>query len=446
MRGLNVNASLGHVPRGRPIIPVSSADAVPRAGGTILVSLPSSGSLVRNDRRYPMAVVGGGFHGLVTSPTTRIPGLVSVADVAPTALGRVHGSLGHVASPDAVGSVEQLNDQIHANNRLKLPMLIIIAGALMLLMLVRPRAAVPAILAVLLTSLVAGALNLANETLLVAMVVLGTIGGGLLLARFCRDDRRLLVAIVVVLLTHVVLLVVHPDWVAVTPLGPTQNSRFWGIGNQLETLLLVPVLAGASLAARRYGIVGFAAFAFLALVLVTDNRLGSDGGGAIVFGVALAFVGARAFRLGVRGFSTLLGVSATVVLAVIALNLRLPGPNHLRSAFGSGVSGLVRVLVDRVPLSYLPAIHHWTLFVPLALLFVAAFVVGVRVSDNPARELVLAAGLAIATSLLVNDSAVYEVAAGVPVVAALARFRTPVAPALALQTRPAIVQPVAGKD
>ena len=38
----------------------------------------------------------------------------------------------------------------------------------------------------------------------------------------------------------------RPDWVALTPLGPTQNSRFWGIGNQLETLLLAPLLAGAA--------------------------------------------------------------------------------------------------------------------------------------------------------------------------------------------------------
>jgi len=54
--------------------------------------------------------------------------------------------------------------------------------------------------------------------------------------------------VVGVLALHCLLFVMRPGWVALTPLGPTQNSRFWGIGNQLETLLLVPLLAGALLA------------------------------------------------------------------------------------------------------------------------------------------------------------------------------------------------------
>src|SRR5690348_12580640 len=40
-----------------------------------------------NHRLYRIAVIGLGYHGLLTSPTTRIPGLVSIVDVAPTALG-----------------------------------------------------------------------------------------------------------------------------------------------------------------------------------------------------------------------------------------------------------------------------------------------------------------------------------------------------------------------
>ena len=53
-------------------------------------------------------------------------------------------------------------------------------------------------------------------------------------------------------------MVTRPEWQAVNPFGPTQNSRFWGIGNQVETLLLAPLLAGAYLARRRFGILGFA--------------------------------------------------------------------------------------------------------------------------------------------------------------------------------------------
>jgi hypothetical protein len=261
-----------------------------------------------------------------------------------------------------------------------------------------------------------------------AMMVVGSIWLCAALARLCRDDRRLLAAIVGVLGAYLVLLVARPEWIAISPLGPTQNSRFWGIGNQLETLMVVPVVVGAAIAARRYRIAGLTAFSLLALVLITDNRLGSDGGGAIVFGVALAYVGARCCGLGARGFATLLGLSATVVLGVITLNLRSPTPDHLRSAFVHGWSGVARVVIDRIPLAYRPAWQHWQLFLPLGVLLAGAFLVALRIADRRARDLVLASGIALATSLLVNDSAVYEATAGIAVISAVARFSTPTAP------------------
>src|SRR4029450_5179779 len=52
---------------------------------TIYVALPPRGRL-HNVTRYPIAIVGGGFHGILDSPSTRLPGLVSIADVAPTAV------------------------------------------------------------------------------------------------------------------------------------------------------------------------------------------------------------------------------------------------------------------------------------------------------------------------------------------------------------------------
>src|SRR5512146_1032153 len=51
---------------------------------TIHVSLPPPGAS-HNVVRYPIAIVGGGYRGLLRSSSTRIPGLVSIADVAPTA-------------------------------------------------------------------------------------------------------------------------------------------------------------------------------------------------------------------------------------------------------------------------------------------------------------------------------------------------------------------------
>jgi hypothetical protein len=437
VHGVALRPSLHGAGAGRPLIDVTSSWRVPPGENVIVLSLPTNTQLAPNDRRYAIVVIGHGYHGLLTSPTTRIPGLVAVTDVASTVLGRAPGSLGFVRSRSPLERLELLDGQIHANNRLKMPTLIILACALILVSALRPRIAVPAILASLLSSLLVGATHISDEPLIVATMVAGTVVGGALLARACATESSLLTAIVLVLVVHLVLLVARPDWVALTPLGPTQNSRFWGIGNQLETLLLTPVVVGAALAARRYGLVGLCAFALLALVVVTDNRLGSDGGGAIVFGVALAFIGARTRRIGLHGFVTLLLLAATTVLAIVSANLRFAGPDHLRSAFSHGFAGLVPVVANRVPLAYVPAARQWPLLVPIGTVFVVAFALALRASDRRSRDLVLAAGLAIAISLLVNDSAVYELAGGIAVVASLARFSTAVSPAPRLAFAPA---------
>jgi hypothetical protein len=441
VRGLNVSPYLHRVPTGGVLLGISHASRLPRSEGVIIVTLPPKGRLVPNDRRYPIAVVGDNFHGLLTSATTRIRGLVSIVDIAPTALGRLHGGLGSVSSRHPVAALEQLDREVHANNRLKLPTLIIIAVALALLACVRPALALPAILGALLASLAAGALGIANEPLLVAFMVFGTLTGGWAIASIARSDGRLLAAIVVVLALHYALLVLRPAWVAVTPLGPTQNSRFWGIGNQLETLLLAPLIAGSALAARRHGALGFAAFAIFGLVLITDNRLGSDGGGAAVFGVALAIVGARSLRLGRRGLITLLLANATLALAVISLNLRLPGPNHLRSVFSHGLGGIGTVFANRIPLAYMPALHQLPVLAPLAAFFVVVLVLSLRATSERTRDLLIAAIGALVTSLLLNDSAVYVLTGGAAVLSALARFNVPLPTVAIARTRQVTLAP-----
>jgi len=428
-RGAEVNAHLGGVPRGPRLVLASQATGTPSGVAIVVVLPPRSEKPVANDQRYPIVVLGRGFHGLLVSPTTRIPGLVSIVDIAPTALGRERGALSSVPSADPVASLASLNLQIHANNRLKLAALIVVACFIALLAVVRPRAATTAMPAALLTSIALGASQVSNEVLILAVLISGTVVGGLWLARLCDTDGKLLLLFLGVILVHLWLLAARPEWVALTPLGPTQNSRFWGIGNQLETLLLAPLLVGATIAAKRFGVIGFAGFALLALVLITDNRFGSDGGGAIVLGVAFAFLGARTLRLGARGFATLLLLGATVVLGLVSYNLRGPGPDHLRSAFGHGFTGLVAVARNRVPLAYAPALHDWTMLLPLAIWFVISLALAIRFARRrETRDLVLALGLALATSLLVNDSAAYELTGGVAALAAVARFVPSIAP------------------
>jgi hypothetical protein len=437
VRGRQENAQLGGVPAGQPLLSANLATGTPSHARTIIVTLPPktlNGATVANDKRYYVVVLGGGFHGLLVSTTTRIPGLVSIVDIAPTALGRVRGTLTSTPSSHAIAHLKSLNAQIHANNRLKLAALIVLACFAALLAAVRPRAALTAVPAALFASIALGALQVTNEVSILAVLIVVTVGGGLALARLCRTDVGLLLLFLSVVLVHMYLMAVRPGWVALTPLGPTQNSRFWGIGNQLETLLLAPLLGGAAIAARRFGVIGFAAFGVLGLFMMTDNRFGSDGGGAIVLGIALAFLGARMLRIGVRGFVTLLLAGALVVLKVVSSNLSTAGPDHLRSAFAHGVGSLWAVAKNRVPLSYAPAIHNWPVVLPLALWFLVSFAIALYAARRrPPRDFVLALGLAMATSLAVNDSAMYELTGGIVVLSALVRFAP--APAVPVTVR-----------
>lgn len=443
VRGTEVNARLGGVPAGKPLINTNKASAYPNCKICIVVQLPPRGRPTANNRLYRIAVIGGGFQGLLTSPTTHIPGLVSIVDIAPTDVGAGHSAnaLSWTPSKDAVGQLSRLGRAIGANNRLKFPVLFILAGVLLALALLGLRAALTAVPAALIVNLGLGMGQVSNEVLLCAAMSAGTVLVALALARVCRSESALLALYGGIVALYAYVMVTRPEWQAVNPFGPTQNSRFWGIGNQVETLLLAPLLAGAFLARRRFGIVGFSLFGVFGLVVMTDNRIGADGGGAIALGIALAVLGARLFKLGARGFIGLLASAAFAVLWIVSRGLAQPGPNHLRSAFDDHGTGLFKSLASRVPLSYVPALHAWQMVVPLLCVLAVAFALAWRFArERSTRDLLLAFGVAIVSSLLVNDSAAYELTAGIAVVGAFARFAPAPEPARARVLSPAVAR------
>ncbi len=119
---------------------------------------------------------------------------------------------------------------------------------------------------------------------------------------------------------------------------------------------------------------------------MTDNRIGADGGGAIALGIALAVLGARLFRLGVKGFVGLLASAALAVLWIVSRGLAQRGPNHLRSAFSDHGAALFSSLESRVPLSYVPAVHAWQIVLPLLLVLAAAFALAWRGARSSSRH------------------------------------------------------------
>src|SRR5262249_18518621 len=194
-----------------------------------------------NQSLYRIAVIGRGFHGLLTSPTTRIPGLVSIVDVAPTALGHARGGMSWIPAGASVAQLDSLDAQIHSDDRLKYAGRFIAAAIVTLLALLGWTAARTAIPAALLANLALGVFHLTNEVAIVTVFTALSALGALWLGRVCRDDLAVLGLIVLVLLVYLLVFAERPEWAAVTPLGPDQNLRFWGIGDRIPTRLLAPL-------------------------------------------------------------------------------------------------------------------------------------------------------------------------------------------------------------
>src|SRR5206468_8558013 len=65
----------------------------------------------------PIAVVGGGYRGVLLSSGTRVPGLVSIADVAPTVRALARGDTPTLTSrpeADGVAEIDEMNARLDA--------------------------------------------------------------------------------------------------------------------------------------------------------------------------------------------------------------------------------------------------------------------------------------------------------------------------------------------
>src|SRR5437899_11206607 len=127
-------------------------------------------------------------------------------------------------------------------------------------------------------------------------------------------------------------MLVQPSTLSFAPMGPELTSRFFGVSNLLEALLLAPGLLGARLLAERFGPVAFAAVGALALATIAENQLGSDGGGAIVVGVAFALLAVQMLGAPRRYTLPALGLPALVVLGLGNLHAAPGRPDPLQRA------------------------------------------------------------------------------------------------------------------
>jgi hypothetical protein len=406
VRGEVRNSLRNGLPEGEPRVSLATGSLGSASGPAIYVGLPEGGRQP-NDQRYPVLVVGRGYEGLLTSDSTRITGLVSVADVAPTVLGE-KDALGFEPEPDAAAELRELDKRIDANNRARFAAELVACALIALLALVLPAAAVPAVAAVLLANLALGIAGISSLWPVLLVIAASAAVGGLLLARARLSRLSLGLVLAGTIVAYLLALGFDGAVVALSPFGPTQNARFYGFSNLLETMLLLPAFAAAALLAARLGWAAFGGVALLAFVTVAGNRFGADGGGAIVLAVGFAVLGVLLADARRRALVVALAGAVVLALGLLAVDAVTGSESHVTRALRGGPVELAEDLAERVSLSVARATRDWYVAVLLSALLLALVLLVARtfvrrgVSRETAVPLALAA--ALGASLVVNDS------------------------------------------
>ena len=365
LTGKVVSSLLGGAPAGPSLIELD--DGPPP---DTLVVLPPSGE--SENTRYPIAVTPG-QRGVLTSSSTRIDGLVSLSDVA-------HGRLEVVAVQDPVATLQRLEHRIERNDRIRLPLTLLLGGLVYIAAVLAPGLAPRVVLLGLAANLwLAGWWVVAIVALAAAVLPLG-------------------LACASVLLAYLLVLGLDAESVALSPFGPSQAGRFYGVSNLLETMLLVPAILGPALLGR-LGV----AVAGLSLVAVAGSRFGADGGGLLVLLAAYAtlLVRTRGVRLDVRRVAALVvaGVAAAIVL--VGLDAAIGGSSHVTQAVGDGPGAVLGDIADRLELS---ARRTFGAVGPAFAVLASLAVLVVVATRRPRRPLTDAVLVALLVSLVVNDT------------------------------------------
>jgi mono/diheme cytochrome c family protein len=395
-------------PGGKILVDLAFRVPAPPPQPAVYVSLPPPGEQP-NTKRYSVAIVGAGYHGILTSDSTRVRGLVSIADIAPTAV-----ALQESRSPpirfepdrDARAHLRALDTRLTRVHHDRGWVVVTVVLTIIALAVFAPRAAGIGGAAAMTASLLLSWAGATRFALVMAVMAVLTIA----LAVAGSFRRRMVPIVVAAFLTaFTIVLAVDPELNSLAVLGarPDGGGRFYGVGNQVETLLLPPVLVAAAIGGRRW----LLALAALALVAIGWSKAGADGGGVLVFATALGVLGLR-----LRGLTltprrlALVGVAVLVVaLAFVGLDAVLGGSSHVTRAVGSGPDSLLGSLGHRLHLSWLSATDHWYRIL-IFLSCLAAIVLMGTMRPRRATVDALLAGLAV--SLLVNDTPVDVIGLG----------------------------------
>jgi hypothetical protein len=250
------------------------------------------------------------------------------------------------------------------------------------------------------TALVLRTVGIDQPSTVIAILAVVTGLGSFLLA---LRPSLLVPAVVAFLVGFLVVLAAWPEVNALAAIGPHPDGggRFYGVTNEVETLLLAPSLA----AAASVSVIGATAIGLLLLVLVGWSRAGADGGGLLVVTASFAVLLARLTRVRLTPARLVLGVAGVLAvgLAIVGLDALLGGSSHVTDAVGGGPGTLLDDLDRRLRISWAGATSAGhTAFLCLLSLGGLAWL-GIRGRKQPAIAAML---VAIGVSLLVNDTPV----------------------------------------
>jgi hypothetical protein len=397
----NIGAGL---PGGKPAISLARRPA----RVTFYVALPPPGRH-HNVRRYPIAVVGPGYRGLLTDTSTRLPGLVSIANVAPSAKALASGERPRIrstAESDPLARLARFDrrlDQAHATRD---AMSGVIAGLVLVLALLWFATHAPALARA--TFLAPGALVAAAVALSAAGVAspwtvgtaVGLIGAAAALAGGAFLPPRLPLAVGLAALFAFLFAVMwaRPEWNALAVIGPHPDGggRFYGVTNEVETILLAPALVLGALAGAL-----LVPVALLVAAGIAVSRIGADGGGLVVYLAGFLVLWIRLRHVPARRALAATAAVAAAAVLLVGIDAATGGSSHVTHAVGGGPGSLLGDLGHRLHLSVVSIGLTWN----NALLFSFGIVALVLLALAKPRYAVLDAYLvAIAVSLLVNDT------------------------------------------
>jgi len=312
--------------------------------------------------------------GLLVDSNTRIPGLVAPSTPEHELRAR----------PDthALADVHALQERLRHARDARAAANVVVGIVLGLLALAAALARSPLLArAAVLYAPAAVGLGLAWRSW--AAIGFGALAIALAAAVPARAFRPLLVAVLVGALVVLWQWPLTNDFATIGP-HPDGGGRFYGLTNQVETMLLAPALAAGLVAAP------------LALVLVGWSKAGADGGGLVVYavGYALLALGATRKRIVVAAVA-----AAALAILLAAADAATGGSSHVTHALGGDLPGDLA--------------HRWhvswdgvTRSAGAAVMFLSgvAIMVAVAFANRARHRLVDAMLLALVVSFVVNDT------------------------------------------